>query len=162
MQSKRTNCAFNDKHAFWIERTPHALTLYENEAAEGEAKKDDAKTVLAIHFLNDRAVRLFGDFYSPKGVPRRHRPKAASLFGHDRSLSDTGLNGTSVILDPTAESCPNAAFTDAQPAAADDQPLVTAEAADIEDAGRCRRGDDRGGPGVSGLARRPTNWPRPR
>ena len=42
---------------------------------------------------------MFSDFYSPKGVHVVINDRGV-LFGFDRSLSNTGLNGTSVNLDP--------------------------------------------------------------
>ncbi len=123
----------DDRHAFWTEATPHSLTLYENEAAEGEAKKDDAKTILSISFLNEKAVRLMADFYSPKGV-HVVIGESGVVFG-DRSLSATGLNGTGVNLDaPAAGVAQFPPEPAAGPAQAEDQPLVVAEAADMADA----------------------------
>ena len=82
----------NEKNAFRIEQTPHTLTVYDN----------DAKKVFAIHFLNDHAIRLFGDFYSPGGCHVVINESGVQ-FGHGRSLSSTGLNGTSVVLDVPTE-----------------------------------------------------------
>jgi len=78
----------NDQNAFRIEQTPHALTVFDG----------DAKKVLAVHFLNDHAVRLFGDFYSREGCHVVINERGV-LFGHGRSFSNTGLNGVSVVLD---------------------------------------------------------------
>ncbi|HEX4147163.1 MAG TPA: DUF3500 domain-containing protein [Pirellulales bacterium] len=91
----------NDQNAYRIERTPHALTVFDQEA----------KKVFAIHFLNDRAVRLFGDFYSREGCHVVINESGVE-FGHDRSFSNTGLNGVSLVLDP-----PSQALTRTEPPA---------------------------------------------
>ena len=83
----------NEKNAFRVEQTPHSLTVYDK----------DAKEVFAIRFLNEHAVRLFGDFYSPGGC-HVVIDESGVEFGHGRSLSSTGLNGTSVVLDAPTES----------------------------------------------------------
>ena len=56
-KSKKTSFAVNEKDAFRIERTPHTLSGLDKEA----------KKVFSIDFLNDHAVRLFGDFHSREG-----------------------------------------------------------------------------------------------
>ncbi len=89
---ERNKLQTNQKDAFRIEQTPHALTVSDNEA----------KKVFAIQFLNDHAVRLFGDFYSPAGCHVVINERGVE-FGHGRSLSSTGLNGVSLVLDPPRE-----------------------------------------------------------
>ncbi len=92
----------NNQDAFRIEQTPHTLTLLEDSAKDGGAASAEAKKVLVVDFLNASAVRLFADFYSARGV-HLVIDKHGVQFGHDRSLSNTGLNGTGVVLDPPAQ-----------------------------------------------------------
>jgi hypothetical protein len=119
----------NAQDAFRIEQTPHALTVYDKEA----------KKVFALHFLNDHAVRLFGDFYS-RGGCHVVINESGVLFGHGRSFSNTGLNGVSVVLDlPPGDLAQTQPSSSTQPGNAD---LALLEAAgDTTDAADTSAGD---------------------
>jgi hypothetical protein len=106
----------SDHGAYEVEQTPHSLTVINTQAKEEEAKK-----ALVVHYLNDHAVRLFSDFYSPKGVHVVINEDGV-LFGHGRSLSNTGLNGTAVVLDPPADALARASKSAGPPDGSEDSP----------------------------------------
>ncbi|HTU26388.1 MAG TPA: DUF3500 domain-containing protein, partial [Pirellulales bacterium] len=90
-----------DANSLRIEQTPHALSVYEDGKKGDGAQDGSARRLLAVRFLNLGAVRVFSDFHSPRGVEVVIDEQGVQ-FGHDRTLANTGMNGTGLVLDPPA------------------------------------------------------------